>query len=70
LCSLGVRASSPDETLVDIRFHGVDLAVPLHLPLEIPPEPAALLLLTGRPALLAKLIGPGAELLRRQIVPA
>lgn len=111
---------TPYETLVDILVHGLDVAVPLHLELEIPPEAAAvaaarvrsfdgrgrnrvftdiplrayrlvatdtawatgdgpevcgpvaalLLLVTGRPARLAELTGPGADLLRRQVVPA
>ena len=34
------------------------------------PIAALLLLLTGRPARLAELSGPGADLLRRQVVPA
>ena len=111
---------TPFETLVDILVHGLDIAIPLHLELEIPPEPAAvaaarvrsfdgrgrnrvfrdiplrayrlvatdtawatgdgpeirgpvaalLLLVTGRPARLAELTGPGADLVRRQVVPA
>ena len=109
-----------NETLVDILVHGLDIAVPLRLELEIPPATAAvaaarvrsfdgrgrnrvfkdiplrayrlvatdtewttgdgpeirgpvaalLLLVTGRAARLAELTGPGAELLRRQVVPA
>ena len=115
--NVGFTAYAP---LIDILVHGLDIAVPLHLDLEIPPEPAAvaaaqvrsfdgrgrnrvfkdiplrayrlvatdtewatgdgpeirgpvaalLLLVTGRPARLAELTGPGAELLRRQVVPA
>ncbi len=108
------------ETLVDILVHGLDIAVPLHLELEVPREAAAvaaarvrsfdgrgrnrvfrdiplrpyrlvatdtewvtgdgpeirgpiaalLLLVTGRPARLDELSGPGADHLRRLVASA
>jgi uncharacterized protein (TIGR03083 family) len=107
-------------TLVDILVHGMDIAIPLNLHLEIPADAAAeaaaqvrssagttknrvfrdlsmrrfellatdfpwstgdgpeirgpiralLLLLTGRPVGLADVTGPGADVLRRQLVAA
>jgi uncharacterized protein (TIGR03083 family) len=115
--NVGLTVYSP---LIDILVHGLDIAIPLGLELELPPEAVAeaatrvrsqdgrrmnrvfkniplrayrlqatdtawatgdgpeirgpiaalLLLLTGRPARLAELTGPGADLLRRQVVPA
>jgi uncharacterized protein (TIGR03083 family) len=122
--TVGQRRHNPGvthrETLVDILVHGMDIAVPLNLELEIPAEAAAeaamrvrsldgtsknrvfrdvslreftlratdypwsagggpeirgpvralLLLLTGRPAGLADVTGPGADVLRRSLVAA
>jgi uncharacterized protein (TIGR03083 family) len=115
--NVGLTVYSP---LIDILVHGLDIAVPLGLELELPPEAVAeaatrvrsqdgqrmnrvfkdvplrayrlvatdtawatgdgpeirgpiaalLLLLTGRPARLGELTGAGADLLRRQVVPA
>jgi uncharacterized protein (TIGR03083 family) len=122
--TIGKRRHNPGvtyrETLVDILVHGMDIAIPLNLDLEIPGDAAAeaaarvrsldgtsknrvfrdipcrdfrlvatdspwsagegpeirgpiralLLLLTGRPAGLADVTGPGADVLRRQLVAA
>jgi uncharacterized protein (TIGR03083 family) len=122
--TVGQRRHNPGvthrETLIDNLVHGMDIAVPLQLEIEIPADAAAeaatrvrsfdgtgrnrvfrdiplrefrlvatdhawsagdgpeisgpiralLLLLTGRPAGLADVTGPGADVLRRQLVPA
>lgn len=122
--TIGHRRHNPGvthrETLIDILVHGMDIAIPLNLGLEIPADAAAeaaarvhsldgtrknrvfrdipvrdfqlvamdsrwsagegpeirgpiralLLLLTGRPAGLSDVTGPGADVLRRQLVAA
>ena len=122
--TVGQRRHNPGvthrETLIDNLVHGMDIAVPLQLEIEIPADAAAeaatrvrsfdgtgrnrvfrdiplrefrlvatdhvwsagdgpeisgpiralRLLLTGRPAGLADMTGPGADVLRRQLVPA
>jgi uncharacterized protein (TIGR03083 family) len=122
--TIGHRRHNPGvthrETLIDNLVHGMDIAIPLNLDLEIPADAAAeaavrvraldgtrknrvfrdialrdfrviatdctwsagegpeirgpisalLLLLTGRPAGLAAVTGPGADVLRRQLVAA
>ena len=122
--TIGQRRHNPGvtlrETLIDNLVHGMDIAIPLNIDLEIPGDAAAeaaarvrsldgtrknrvfrdisvrdfrlvatdyawsagegpeirgpiralLLLLTGRPVGLADVTGPGAEVLRRQLVAA
>jgi uncharacterized protein (TIGR03083 family) len=122
--TIGQRRHNPGvtlrETLIDNLVHGMDIAIPLNLDLEVPGDAAAeaaarvrsldgtrknrvfrdisvrdfrlvatdyawsagqgpeirgpiralLLLLTGRPVGLADVTGPGAEVLRRQLVAA
>jgi len=122
--TVGQRRHNPGvtlrETLIDNLVHGMDIAIPLNIDLEIPGDAAAeaaarvrsldgtrknrvfrdicvrdfrlvatdyawsggegpeirgpiralLLLLTGRPVGLADVTGPGAEVLRRQLVAA